>query len=67
MRSKGRGRQVPHYSPVAMRVSIHGGEARQGLVGGAAPGISLQEQLLVGAEISHSHLVVKELEKKRCT
>lgn len=48
-----------------MWVSIHGGEAGQCLVSGAAPGIGLQEELLVGAKISHSHLVVEELKRKK--
>lgn len=48
-----------------MRIAIHGGQAGQGLIGGTAAGICLQEQLLVGAELGHPHLVVKKLEYKR--
>lgn len=41
--------------------SVHGGEAGKGLERGAAPGKGLQEELLVGAEVGHSHLVVEQL------
>ena len=48
-----------------MRIAIHGGQAGQSLIGGAASGIGLQEQLLVGAKLGYPYLVVKELEYKR--
>lgn len=62
----GAGRTQPGAKalPVAVRVAVHGRQAGQGLVGGAAPSEGLQEQLLVGAKLGHPHLVVKELESR---
>lgn len=50
-----------------MRVSIHGWETRQGLVGCTATGIGLQEELLVGPEVCYSNLVMEELKETHCS
>lgn len=62
-KEKSREKELTRCLPVAMWVSVHGRETRQGLVGCAATGIGLQEQLLVGSKVCYSYLVMEELKK----
>lgn len=51
-------------SPVALWVTVHGGQGGQSLEGGAAAGEGLQEQLLVRPELGHPHLVMEQLDNR---
>lgn len=54
-------RQQQVYLPVSGGVAVHTGQRGQAQVAGPASGHRLHEERLVGAEVDHSHLVMKQL------